>query len=75
MVISLFSKILERIVHDHVGENLNANKVLGMSLSLTLCNKNLLIDSTNYWYENIDNKQFYFSNVPWSQKGFWYNLW
>ena len=59
-VISVFSRILERIVQDQVHEYLKANKVLTMSqsafqkLCLTITS---LIDSTDYWYENIDHKQ------------------
>lgn len=60
-VISVFSRILERIVHDQVYEYLKANKVLTMSQSAfqKLCSTIAsLIDSTDYWYENIDHKQF-----------------
>ena len=60
-VISVFSRILERIVHDQVYEYLKANKVLTMSQSAfqKLCSTiTSLIDSTDYWYENIDHKQF-----------------
>ena len=59
-VISVFSRILERIVHDQVYEYLKVNKVLTMSQSAfqKLCSTiTSLIDSTDYWYENIDHKQ------------------
>ena len=59
-VISVFSRILERIVHDQVSEYLKVNKVLTMSQSAfqKLCSTiTSLIDSTDYWYENIDHKQ------------------
>ena len=59
-VISVFSRILERIVHDQVYEYLKVNKVLTMSQSAfqKLCSTiPSLIDSTDYWYENIDHKQ------------------
>ena len=59
-IISVFSRILERIVHDQVYEYLKVNKVLTMSQSAfeKLCSTiTSLIDSTDYWYENIDHKQ------------------
>ena len=59
-VISVFSRILERLVHDQVYEYLKVNKVLTMSQSAfqTLCSTiTSLIDSTDYWYENSDHKQ------------------
>ena len=59
-VISVFSRILERTVHDQVCEYLKANKVLTMSQSVfqKLCSTiTSLIDSTDYWYENIDHKK------------------
>ena len=61
-VISVFSRILERIFHEQVYEYLKANKVLTMSrsafrkLSATITS---LIDSVDYWYENIDHKQLH----------------
>ena len=58
--ISVFSRILERIVHDQVYEYLKANKVLTMSQSAfqKICSTiTSLIDSADYWYENIDHKQ------------------
>ena len=59
-MISVFSRILERIMHDQVYERLKANKVLTMSQSAfqELCSTiTSLIDSSEYWYENIDHKQ------------------
>ena len=59
-MISVFSRIRERIVHDQVYEYLKANKVLTMSQSAIqiLCSTiTSLNDSTDYWYENIDHKQ------------------
>ena len=47
-------------MHDEVYEYLKANKVLTMSQSAfqKLCSTiTSLIDSTDYWYGNIDNKQ------------------
>ena len=58
-MISVFSRILERVVHDQVYEYLKINKVLTKSQSAfqKLCSTiTSLIDSTDYWYENIDNK-------------------
>ena len=58
-VISVFSRILERVVHDQVYEYLKINKVLTKSKSAFQkpCSTiTSLIDSTDYWYENIDNK-------------------
>ena len=59
-VISVFSRILERIIDDQVYEYLKANKVLTMSQSAfqKLCaTVTSLIDSTDHWYGNIENKQ------------------
>ena len=55
-VISVFSRILERIVHDQFYEYLKANKVLTMSQSAFFSTITSLIDSTDYWYENSDHK-------------------
>ena len=59
-MMSVFSRILERIVHDQVYEYLKVNIVITMS-QLTfqkLCSTIIsLLDSTDYWYENIDHKQ------------------
>ena len=59
-MILVFSRILEKIVHDQVYEYLKASKVLIMTQSAfqRLCSTiTSLIDSTDYWYENIDHKQ------------------
>ena len=59
-MIFVFSRILERIVLDQVYEYLKANKFLTMSQSAfhKLCSTIIfLIDSTDYWYENIDHEQ------------------
>ena len=59
-VISVFSRILERIVHDQLYEFLKANKIITSNQSAF---QNLystvtsLICSTDYWYENIDHKK------------------
>ena len=58
-VISVLSRILERVVHDQVYEYLKINNVLTKSQSAfqKLCSTiTSLIDSTDYWYETIDNK-------------------
>ena len=58
-VISVLSRILEKVVHDQVYEYLKINNVLTKSQSAfqKLCSTIMsLIDSTDYWYENIDNK-------------------
>ena len=59
-MISVFSRILERIVHDQVYEYLKENRILTTSQAAfqKLCSTiTSLIDSTDYWYENIDHKK------------------
>ena len=59
-VVSVFSRILEKIVHNQIYEYLKATKALKMSRSaFQKCCSTItsLIDSTDNWYENIDNKQ------------------
>ncbi len=59
-VISVFSRILERIVHDQVYEYLKENRILTTSQAAfqKLCSTiTSLIESTDYWYENIDHKK------------------
>ena len=59
-VVSVFSRILEKIVHNQIYEYLKATKALTMSQSaFQKCCSTVtsLIDSTDNWYENIDNKQ------------------
>ena len=58
-VISVFSRILKRVVLDQVYEYLKIDNVLTKCQSAfqKLCSTiTSLIDSTDYWYENIDNK-------------------
>ena len=59
-VISVFSRILERIVHDHLYECLKANKVITSNQSVFQKLYSMitsLIYSTYFWYENIDHKK------------------
>ena len=59
-VIPVFSRILERIVHDQVYEYLKGSKALTMCQSAfqKLCSTiTSLIDITDHWYENIDRRQ------------------
>ena len=59
-VVSVFSRILEKIFHNQIYEYLKATKALTMSQSaFQKCCSTItsLIDSTDNWYENIDNKQ------------------
>ena len=59
-VISVFSRILERIVHDQLYEFLKANKVISSNQSAfqkLYSTVTSLICSTDYWYENIDHKK------------------
>ena len=59
-VISVFSRMLEKIVHDQLIEYLITNKVLTPNqsafrkLSSTVTSP---INSTDYWYDNIDKKK------------------
>ena len=56
----MFLRILERVLHDQVYEYLKVNKVLTKSQTAfqKLCSTiTALIDSTDYWYGNIDNKR------------------
>ena len=58
-VISVFSRILERIVHDQLYEFLRANKVITSNQSAfqkLYSTVTSLICSKDYWYENIDHK-------------------
>ncbi len=59
-VISVFSRILERIVHDQLFEFLAANKVITRNQSAfqkLYSTVTSLICSTDSWYENIDYKK------------------
>ena len=59
-VICVFSRILERIVHDQMYDYLRSRGILTTSQSAfqRLCSTTTsLIDSTEFWYENIDHKQ------------------
>ena len=63
-VISVFSRILERIVHDQLYEFLRANKVIARNQSAfqKLCSMvTSLICSTDSWYENIDREKLNFT--------------
>ena len=56
-VISVFSRILERIVHDQMYDYLRSRDILTISQSAfqKLCSTvTSLIDSMEFWYENID---------------------
>ena len=58
-VISIFSRILERIVHDQIFEFLLENNVITKNQSAfrkLYSTITSLICSTDHWYENIDNK-------------------
>ena len=58
-VISVFSRILERIVHDQLNEFLRVNKVITRNQSAfqeLYSAVTSLICSTDCWYENIDRK-------------------
>ena len=58
--VSVFSRILERIVHGQIHEHLKATKALTMSQSaFQECCSTItsLIDSTDKWYENINDRQ------------------
>ena len=59
-VVSVFPRILERIVHNQIYEHLKATKALTMSQSAfqKLCSTiTSLINSTDKWYEKINDKQ------------------
>ena len=59
-VISVFSRILEGIVHDQLYEFLRANKVITRNQSpfqKLYSTVTSLICSTDSWYENIDHKK------------------
>ena len=59
-VISVFSRILERIVHDQLFDFLAANKVITRNQSAfqkLYSTVTSLICSTDSWYENIDCKK------------------
>ena len=59
-VVSVFPRIFERIVHNQIYEHLKATKALKMnqSASQKFCSKiTSLIDSTDKWYDNINDKQ------------------
>ena len=59
-VVSVFPRILERIVHYQTYEHLKATKALTVSQSaFQKCCSTLtsLIDSTDKWYDNINDKQ------------------
>ena len=59
-VISIFSKILERIVHDQILDFILENNIITKNQSAfrklhsTITS---LIGSTDHWYENIDSKK------------------
>ena len=59
-VISVFSRMLEKIVHDQLSRYLISNKVLTPNQSAfrkmhsTIAS---LINGTDYWYEYMDNRQ------------------
>ena len=59
-VISVFSRMLEKIVHDQLIEYLITNKVLTPNQSAfrkLYSTVTSLINSTDYWYDNMDKKQ------------------
>ena len=59
-VISVFSRMLEKIVHDQLIEYLITNKVLTPNQSAfrkLYSTVTSLINSTDYWYDNMDEKQ------------------
>ena len=59
-VVSVFPRILERIAHNQIYENLKATKAQAVSQSAfqKCCSKiTSLIDSTDKWYENVNDKQ------------------
>jgi len=59
-VVSVFSRILQRIVHNQIYEHLKATKALTMNQSaFQNCRSTItsLIDSTHKWYDNINDKQ------------------
>ena len=59
-VVSVFSTILKRIVHNQAYEYFKVTKALTMSQSaFSKCSSTItsLIDSSDNWYENIDSKQ------------------
>ena len=59
-VISIFSKMLERLVHDQLFDFLQVNKKLTCNQSAfqQLCSTiTSLISSTDYWYDNVDSRK------------------
>ena len=59
-VVSVFPRILERIVHNQIYEHLKATKALTMSQSaFRKCCSTItsLIGSTDKWYDNISDRQ------------------
>ena len=59
-VVSVFPRILERIVHNQIYEDIKATKALTMNQSAfqNCCSTiTLLIDTTDKWYDNINDKQ------------------
>ena len=59
-VISIFSRMLERIVHDQIIDFLLENNVITKNQSAfrkLYSTITSLICSTDHWYENIDNKK------------------
>ena len=59
-VISVFSRILDRIVHDQMYDYLRSRGILTISQSAfqKLCSTvTSLIDSTVFWHENIDHRK------------------
>ena len=59
-VISIFSRMLERLVHDQLFDFLKVNKKLTCNQSAfqKLCSTiTSLISSTDYWCDNIDSRK------------------
>ena len=60
-VISIFSRMLERLVHDQLFDFLKVNKKLTcnqQSAFQKLCSTiTSLISSTDYWYDNMDSRK------------------
>ena len=59
-VISVFSRMLEKIVHDQLTEYLVTNKLLTPNQSAfrkLYSTVTSLINGTDYWYDNMDKKQ------------------
>ena len=72
-VISVFARMLERLVHDQLSEFLTVNNILtGIQSAFRKLNSTTtsLISSTDHWHENIDNDKNEPCHISRFKKGF-----